>query len=854
MALDYNEQQEYNRLLQEAINLAEKLGAAALKVQFQKMPDALNASKHHLDDLINKVGNLRDEWKEFTSDVLNSKSAFIKIVEQINNTYKGAQLATKAFNGLASIAQKLVNHQNDSQDLSVKELRNLKEKAEAKVLELNAAQRIVAQNLLTLRQEEKTAGGFNALSKAKQKAYIEALNAEKALREELIENNSYHEALIVSIKEEIKLEAELNRKLGLTGALIKGISKIPIIGDSLDTELALKKMRAELRRVDEDGNKIGTTFSAMGVGIKSIGKDILSIAKDPLTLLLTLGGLFLKTLADVDKQTGELAKNFNLSYREASKLRGELLEIANQTGDINVTTKGLQESALALGITLASNALLNGKDLVTMTKLRNQAGLQNEELVKMQKLTLATGGTLESNVKNMLFASKITALNNGVLLNEKQLMIEVAKTSKATQLSLGGSSDNLGRAVAQAKALGMSLEQVDKIAESLLAFETSITSELEAELLTGKELNLEQARLYAINNDLEGLSREIAKNFGSVAEFSKMNRIQQEAAAKAVGISREELAATLTDQAALKGLSEAQATKAKEALADARARGVSEEEIKKQGLDSLMAQQSIQERLVATAEKLKEVFVQLAEPLMPILDTFAGVLGIVGKLVQWTGDWGKYILSAVAAYKLFKAVQKSSLLMSIGEAAMGVIKSSSFLPVVGTAIGLAAAAGVAALGYKFLKGDDIVSSGKGGEGYGKRTLFGPEGAIKLNDKDTVIAGTNLFDSKQEGLNKAKADFSNQKQVIEVKQEAKNETRISEIRKETEIKREQAEAEKGATTTVVSNGGSNIDTSSLKNELQSIRDVLNQILAKEGNVYMDSTKVGTAMNIGTSKIQ
>ncbi len=28
-------------------------------------------------------------------------------------------------------------------------------------------------------------------------------------------------------------------------------------------------------------------------------------------------------------------------------------------------------------------------------------------------------------------------------------------------------------------------------------------------------------------------------------------------------------------------------------------------------------------------------------------------------------------------------------------------------------------------------------------GYGKRTLLAPEGAIKLNDKDTIIAGTNL---------------------------------------------------------------------------------------------------------------
>ena len=36
-----------------------------------------------------------------------------------------------------------------------------------------------------------------------------------------------------------------------------------------------------------------------------------------------------------------------------------------------------------------------------------------------------------------------------------------------------------------------------------------------------------------------------------------------------------------------------------------------------------------------------------------------------------------------------------------------------------------------------------MSAGKGSNGYGKRTLMAPEGAIALNDKDTVIAGTNL---------------------------------------------------------------------------------------------------------------
>ena len=40
----------------------------------------------------------------------------------------------------------------------------------------------------------------------------------------------------------------------------------------------------------------------------------------------------------------------------------------------------------------------------------------------------------------------------------------------------------------------------------------------------------------------------------------------------------------------------------------------------------------------------------------------------------------------------------------------------------------------------------MVSPGAG-SGYGSRTIMGPEGAIALNNKDTVIAGTDLFPSQ-----------------------------------------------------------------------------------------------------------
>ena len=356
-------------------------------------------------------------------------------------------------------------------------------------------------------------------------------------------------------------------------------------------------------------------MSVLRTGVSSLGS---SLSKN-LTSPLAIAGFLIMQLVEAiklsDKAAGDLAKDFNITYDGALNLREELTEIASLSGDVAVTTKGLQESMVAIGKTLGSNAMLNAKDLVFMTQLREKAGFVNEELASMERLTLATGGNLKKNTQNILYSAKVTGLNAKVLLNEKDIYRDIAKASDAVKLSIIGSGKSLGEAAAQAKALGLNLDQLDKIAGGLLDFESSISAELEAQLLTGKNINLEQARLYAINNDYAGLAREIAKNAGSVAEFGQMNRLQQEAIAKAVGMSREELARTLTDQEALKEISADQVGNAKAALAAARARGMTEEEIAKQGINNLMHQQSVQERLDRKSTRLNSSHV--SESRMP---------------------------------------------------------------------------------------------------------------------------------------------------------------------------------------------------------------------------------------------
>jgi hypothetical protein len=250
----------------------------------------------------------------------------------------------------------------------------------------------------------------------------------------------------------------------------------------------------------------------------------------------------------VDKEAGDMAKGMNMTYGEALNLREELGTIADLSMDSAVQTKGLQESLMAVNKTLGSRAMLNQEDLVTMTKLTKQAGYTHDELMEIEKISLINGKTLEDNTKEILGSAAAYAAQNKLVVNEKEILKEVNKASASLKLSLGGSTAALAEAVVKAKQFGLNLEQAEKISQGLLSFESSISAELEAEMLTGRALNLEKARYLALTGDAAGAAAEIAKQVGSAAEFGKMNVIQQEAIAKAAGLSRDELSKMLLEQ------------------------------------------------------------------------------------------------------------------------------------------------------------------------------------------------------------------------------------------------------------------------------------------------------------------
>jgi hypothetical protein len=98
-------------------------------------------------------------------------------------------------------------------------------------------------------------------------------------------------------------------------------------------------------------------------------------------------------------------------------------------------------------------------------------------------------------------------------------------------------ADGFARAAVEAAKVGSSLSGILGAADKLLDFESSISAQFEAQVLTGKQINLEKARQLSLDGDIAGLTNEIQSIVGQVGDIQSLNVIQRGKIAEAIGIS-----------------------------------------------------------------------------------------------------------------------------------------------------------------------------------------------------------------------------------------------------------------------------------------------------------------------------
>lgn len=534
----------------------------------------------------------------------------------------------------------------------------------------------------------------------------------------------------------------------------------------LESELEANQQRIE------DLNRLNT----LQIANKGITGNIFQTAKDYLTNL-DKSGLSAKILGDeldgaqkfalageaallavvnaslkASDNINNLQKNLGVSYASAQGLQLQLALTADESEKLFITSQKLNESFVELTQQTGLIADFGGEALVTFTTLKNQLGLSAEEAGRLSLISRIQGKQTEEILENTVDTVGALVRQNRVGINAKAVLGDISNASAAITVSLGSNPELLAEAATEARLLGSNLAQVEAIAGSLLDFESSISAELEAELLLGQEINLEKARQAALNNDIATLSQEIASNEQIINSFATGNRIQQEAAAKALGLSRDELAKIALQQ---------------------EINNLSAEEFKdtygKVTYQNLQAQ-SASEKFASTLEKIQGIIGDIGTVFAPILDGFALLVGLLAQSK----------VGAAALVGVISALAVSSLISAIAN----IYKTFTFIPGgAGIPLAIAASAGLLATIGSAVSSIQSVQDGIAPSSNGPFTITDSYGNMAVTAKgDSIVASPNITNSA---------------------------------------------------------------SSASDNEQRRTNALLERLLAKDSNVYMDSDKVGTA---------
>ncbi len=351
-------------------------------------------------------------------------------------------------------------------------------------------------------------------------------------------------------------------------------------------------------------------FESLTAGFKSLGPSIL-VAFKPI-----IGGLLLKSLTDADKELVEVQRNLALSRSEAIGFRASLVEAANASGDINVTTTAILKTFNAINKELGFQGKFNTENLVTATRLLDVVGLSEQATANLASAAEVRGTLLEDEYKTILDTTYELQRQTGVQFSNKEILEAVGLVTGQVRANLGANPKAIAEAVTQAKLFGAELDDVVGASKALLDFESSITSELEAELLLGRNLNLERARSAALQGDQATVAAELAKNAQDFESFTKLNVIQQDALASSLGMQSDQLSDILFKQFT---------------------QGKTAQELRALGKDELadrLESQTLQEKFTKSVGKLKSVFVDVVTAFTPILDVLGAALEFIGQIIS----------------------------------------------------------------------------------------------------------------------------------------------------------------------------------------------------------------------------
>jgi hypothetical protein len=327
-------------------------------------------------------------------------------------------------------------------------------------------------------------------------------------------------------------------------------------------EAASKAAREQaIKNTKNPENKKSTFITGVKAGLEDAIGGMKDFLKGPIwiTALIEVAKFFKDAMFAASKQIADFQRNLGVSRDSASEIRDRFYEISTNAENLYKIQKGnsiLQKDLVeaqesfnaALGLAVDLSTEQNEKFAVQFTNIKKFYNLNEQEQKGLVNLNAINNETLDETKNSILGQAALYKINTKEAINIRKVYKDILTTSNSTKLSIKGGTDALIQSTLNAQKLGIKLDDLKGISDNLLNFEESISSELEAELILGRDLELEKARAAALMNDQVTLTEEVNRLVRESGPDFEKNRIAMQASAKAIGIGVDELADMVTQQ------------------------------------------------------------------------------------------------------------------------------------------------------------------------------------------------------------------------------------------------------------------------------------------------------------------
>jgi hypothetical protein len=643
------------KLLKDTLINAGKVAKDITNKAFRELVENINEFSRSLDSISDALEEQLDTYsklKQQTKTLGENLNRNLKFVDKKTDL---SQRLVGIYKDQNKLIEKLTRNQDDllTGELSSKQVNDDLLKTKSQSLNILLRQRDIEDEIT--RQKSNLEGA----SKDEKQSITDKIAGLEKINQELSAEQLNLTDISKELEDQAKAAEDIEGKIGVGGKLLGGFKQIPVLGKLLDMDSAEKAMRATAASG-------GSMFKTLGAGAKALGSSLKS-ALGPFGLIIiaveaiqAIGKFFLDAMFAASKQIADFQRNLGVSKDNAVEIRDRFFEISDnakilantQAGNL-ILQKDLVEAQesfnAALGLAVDLSTEQNEEFAAQFTNIKKFYNLNEQEQKGLVNLNTTNNKTLDETKNSILGQAALYRMNTKEAINIRKVFKEVLTTSNATKLSIKGGGDALVKSVINAQKLGVTLDSLGKIADNLLNFEESISSELEAELILGRDLELEKARAAALMNDQVTLTEEVNRLVKDAGPDFEKNRIAMQASAKAIGIGVDELADMVTQQRVVEkfkqnfqALDEKAIENSKTLSKDEKKRlkenkGTAEDYYKfakEQGKDlvqilgdeqaSRMEAQDAQQKFNDALEKAKETFTRFVDG--GALDTFADFL------------------------------------------------------------------------------------------------------------------------------------------------------------------------------------------------------------------------------------